>query len=569
MSVLSTHVEKVLQPSVRDAADNYPMLEELIKAKVENAGKLLFTTDATHLYDQFLANLPQAARQHYNCNHCRTFVDRYGGLVEIVPENGYEALPVLWGPRSCVSTTFDAALQAVYHSVQGAKVTGVFLTGDAEWGMAFNEPTAPSPYAGRRWSHLHGTYPHVFGDRKGTTAGQKMAEFSQDMGVLCRGLDEYSLDHVKEAVRVLESDHLEGSEKALALGKWFLDLREAWAETRGPAKRNQVWLAVATAPPGWAHVKNTMIGTLLDDIKCGMMDFAEVQKRWNAKMHPLKYQRPTALKAGHLEVAEKLLEKLGATKSLERRFAKLEEVSQYAVWMPSLTSKANKPAGGVFDHLKPKVGGPGPVKPLVLPPKTMTWSMFRTTVLPVTTKIEISIPMAGPFTGLTTAVHADAPPLFQWDGLPIVRAEEGVESSIVMRNPVAWYVYPNGSGARQWGLMPGAYMEVSAVLPLPPHFQTDKLTHWAERAIFVLPTAKDSYQSGNGIFGPCLRSEYHDAKNAIEAYSRTAEIFGKEEGNCNGLGYEDGFDRSGGWGCRLRVTDFSGNVSEYTLDRWE
>ena len=74
------------------------------------------------------------------------------------------------------------------------------------------------------------------------------------------------------------------------------------------AQNNLIWRAVATAPPGWCHVKTTMIATR-STISCSRLDFDEIKRKWDAKMHPLKYQRPTTVKEGNLDAANKLIER--------------------------------------------------------------------------------------------------------------------------------------------------------------------------------------------------------------------------------------------------------------------
>ena len=62
---------------------------------VRDGEEPLFTTNATGLYDMILSELPAQTRQHYDCNACRHFVNRYGGLVRI--DDRGEIHPVMWG----------------------------------------------------------------------------------------------------------------------------------------------------------------------------------------------------------------------------------------------------------------------------------------------------------------------------------------------------------------------------------------------------------------------------------------------------------------------------------------
>jgi hypothetical protein len=89
-------------------------------------GAPLFTTDAEDLFAVFLAALPEARRQHYNCHACRRFINRYGALVRIGSE-GLKRSP-LWELRP--PAFFAPAVAACARAVARAKVTGIFLTSE-------------------------------------------------------------------------------------------------------------------------------------------------------------------------------------------------------------------------------------------------------------------------------------------------------------------------------------------------------------------------------------------------------------------------------------------------------
>ena len=83
--------------------------EEFLK-QTKHGTRPMFTTDAAGLFDLFLDNLPQNARQHYTCNACRNFVTRFGGLVTIGEETGAQH-SVMWSTR--VPPFFEKAVDAV------------------------------------------------------------------------------------------------------------------------------------------------------------------------------------------------------------------------------------------------------------------------------------------------------------------------------------------------------------------------------------------------------------------------------------------------------------------------
>lgn len=584
-----------------EAGDGYPALENLIREAMAAVKGPLFATNAGEcrtvrlgspeegggsvestaidLYGIFLANLPADRRQHYNCAACRRFVDRFGGLVTMDAEGN--AAPLFWNAPTAPErlTTFEPAMFALHAAVAKAKVTGVFLSADAQWGTPFNDPGPGSPYHGRRWTHLSCPNPNPF-SHKLLTADQVMAERREDFALLCRTLAETPLAAAAEAVRVLEADALDRADKALGMARWFRDLRMMWEVTKGTEKTNRLWHAVATAPPGFAHARNAMLGTLFTDILAGL-DFEAVRRRWREKMNPLQYQRPTTLKAGNIDVAEKVIEKLGAAKSLERRYARLAEVVRHALWVPTADDQHPRDKRGVFTHLKPTVAPKEnkEVKPFDLPAKTLTWARFRAEVLPGAAKIEFLVPHGlQPFVCLVTAVHADAPPILQWDGLETAgNAVEAGGDNLdrlagvklpLLRNPVSWYLRVGGAPASNWNLTAGTWAAVNAILPGPPEWQRPELFgHQGNRIIMVLQDARDTVHDCGGLFPECLRAEFREARAAIEAHNNTAKVADREISDANGIVWARGANQR--WDCHVRVTDAAGNRAEYRVDRWD
>ncbi len=522
----------------------YIAFENMIRdrvASVVDPGPL-FTTNAVGLFDAYLGGLPSEHQQHYNCPNCRKFIDRYGGLVTIGEAGG--TLTALWG-GFVVPAMFSESVLAMADLVQRAKVTGVFLDGGGTWGV----PSNASQKTGITWTHLHGETPKREANPLHSWDAL-MAFKREEHHMLCRALADYGIDLVRQAVRLLEADALDRSEKTLGVAKWFLDVHTQVLDVNNRQRRdNLIWRAVASAPPGFCHVNSTMINTLLKDLREGL-PIETVQRRWAAKMHPLQYQRPQeAPSAGAIERAEKVVAQLGVAGALNRRFARLAEDIHW-FWRPRPIEPV-APAGGVFGHLKRPAPG---ISPVELPPKTMTWEKFSRDVLPGAMKIEAYVGSGRQsFYGMVTAADPAAPPILQWD-------------SAEQRNPVSWYVYNGGSYARDWGLTPGVHYEVAAMCHRPCHwYEPDKFSHQDRAVHLVISEARDlRHTAGGGLFPECLRSEYHEIRSVVEAHARRAAIAGRDEGDANGLVLE----RGSRWNCRLRVTSRDG-VANYILDRWD
>lgn len=381
-----------------DSGVQYETFSQQIRQRfAESVNKPMFTTAIDGLFDLFLAGLPAEHRQHYTCNACRQFVNRFGGLVTI-SEKGV-ATPVMW--PDVAPKLFDNSVEAMRQDIKNASVTGVFLHGQSTWG---------TPVTGE-WHHMSVINAPVYRHSL-KTPFQAMAEKAEDFGILKRSLADFSQATVEQAVTLLKTESLYRSEKCLGVAEWLLKLHQSIAAIRNTRLQdNLIWLAVATAPTGYAHVRSSMIGTLLEDIASGM-DFGAVSRRFAEKMSPANYQRSqVAPTVGAVQQAERLVKKLGLQNSLQRRYMTLDEIPAF-VWRPHPVKVVSP--GGVFAGVATKQ----PVAPstaMQIPPVMMTWEKFQRTILPTATKIEVKAENAARFAALVTAVDQTAPNILQWD----------------------------------------------------------------------------------------------------------------------------------------------------------
>lgn len=527
--------------SPRDALpdDGYEDFLAAVRARFAAAltqSTQIFRTDAAELWNDYLAAAPEEARATRTCSTCRKFVERFGSLV-VIDDDG-ELTSALWPTEA--PPAYRAAAAALVAKVTSARVTGTFRANAAELG---NAKTA-------EWTHLAVDLPesHRWTSLV-TTPHQAMAGKAQELKMLLRGLDEFPIDAVRKAELMLRTGRLYRSEKCEGIAKWLLSLHERRAAAKNETKRAHLtWLAVGGAPPGFCHVKGGMIGALLEDIVADV-PFAELKRRFDAKMHPLQYLRPQAApSAENIAQAERLVAALRAAGALERRFAKLADI--HALWRPKEPAKQEKK--GVFGHLRPKPDA-GPFT-LGADAIVMTWVKLAAEILPTADAIELVIPYgAQPYAALVTAKNADAPPILQWD-----RKDR--------RNPASLYLYIGGSKPEVWNLKAGQNRAVSAIA-LQPSLWNEKetLSHQGAGVLLLLEGARDtSHVAGGGLFCEDLRSEYHSVRRTLEAHFKQATIEGRDEAEACGLYLAKG----GAWRPILRVVS-NGIRAEYTLDRWD
>jgi hypothetical protein len=490
-------------------------------------GKLL-TVSTDDLWEAYLCSFPSPElRQYHDCNECRRFIERFGGLVRVDDSGAVKSL--VWGnaPGTSVYASVDARLRTL---VESRKVQGAWLSHQRVLGVAKTGS----------WDHFAVTNPSPI-DVRVKSADQQMAEKAEDFRVVNTALDKWSSDTMHKAVNLLTGDALYRNDKVLPQAKWLFDLRVS-VNRKPKGRSNIVWRAVAEAPAGFCHPTSGMLGTLLDDIQSGM-PLDEVSRRFGEKMHPLRYQRPQAAPAAQtIKQAEELFEKLGLAPALERRYLRRDEVPTF--WTPRLLV-ATKSTTGIFASVTPRSKA-APQPQQVPGVQNITWARFERDVLPTAERMEAHVDYHDSFIGLATAVHADAPLLFQW------------------QHPVSWWFRYGGAFARDVGIEGGTYVEVEGLARhIHEWWSSQPVGSFVPGILFVLKGARSlpSSQALN-LFPECLRGELHGVRSVVEAYSKKRGITGTS--NVGGVALTKGTKESR----RVRVTA-GGLVTTYIIDRWE
>jgi hypothetical protein len=408
-----------------------------------------------------------------------------------------------------------------------AKVTGVFYG---------KTPVLGTPQTGT-WSHIAVTASRFQNMDRLLMASQHMAATVQSYQTVLSTLFDKagSKENLDQMIRVFEAAALPRSEKFIEPIKW---LRKLHDRPKGKLGANVLWREMAAVPEGFLHPRASVVWPLLETLQAGG-DFEDIKRQFIKMADPLHYQRPQAAPtAGNIKQAEEVIAKLGIAKSLERRFARLEDLTT-KVWLPKVSEAHVEDPGSVFGHLKAR-GATQKSLPLDLPAKTMTWEKFVDRILPAVQKLEFYAPNRGNYCALLTAVHADAPNIMKWS------------------NPVSWYVYHPRSFARDWDLSSMLWKQVTAVVDTPNKW--DGKDYLAEGIVLVLKNCVDRRSGqGNALFPENLRGDLYSVRSTIEAYSRSAEIQGREEATACGY-----MIRKESCSIRLRA---DGQV--YVVDRWE
>lgn len=494
----------------------------------------LFTTNNDCIWGLYLSSFSERDRQYHNCNACRSFIEKYGALA-VINDDG-AIIPAMW--RSDEVDGYEKnAIRAMESSFENSKITGVFLAKENVWGV---------PVTGI-WKHFSVVPPTSILYR-GTinTPVQAMAEKKEDFKNVIRAIQEFKIEVIEQALSFLKMDMLYRGEKVIGPIQWLNDLIKGVSCKTGKQRTNLIWKAVSTAPAAFCHPRSSMAGTLLEDLASGI-DFNTASRRFKDKMHPLLYQRPQAApSAGNIKHAEEIVEKLGIKDSLRRRFARLEEIK--TIWKPS-THEQKQNMGGIFSHLKTKDGACIPDTEISA--TIITWEKFSNNILPECESIQYRVRPRDNFVALLTSAVDGAPPILQWD------SEEN-------RNPFSWYIYHNGSEARQWGIKIGSLVDVTAISNLPNEWQAG-FDHHHKGIIFILSGAVDSKDSGLALFPETLKTELHEIRSTIEAFSKAGQLEGKESASASGVMIGNGSNFNAVFRCKFK----NGVILNFQIDRMD
>ena len=498
----------------------------------------LFIVNAPDIWNVYLSGIPEEFRQENQCRTCKHFFERFGAIV-LINADGSLHSPI-WSAESAPDD-LRGGIEAVKKYVESCDIESPFVSSVGTLGK--KEVGGYSHYSLQ-------LPPSRINRNKLLNDFQLMAQKKEYNSTLRRALGEFKLETLQEALRVLESDSVNRSEKFVDHMKWLIYRKNELSGKNRKVSDALIWKAVGTAPHGWCTPKSEMVGTLLEDIASGH-DFDSVQSRWNAKMHPLQYQRPQALPtSGAVKAAEEMFEKLNLKDSLLRRFARLGEVP--CIWNPS-SVKSESPKEGIFADIPTKNSTKVEKNTLNIPAKTISWAKFTRTVLGTASKIELKVPSRGAFTALVTAENMDSPPIIRWD-------LEG------KRNPLSQYVYNNGSYASDWNLASSTFVTVSGI---SREAERISIEGDDKRIAFILSGAKDTHYASGGIgagaalFPEVIRADLHGVRSVIEAYSKSHGISGYADASACGIWVSDGNPVT------VRVTDSNGTCLAYTIERME
>lgn len=312
---------------------------ELFRADVEKEA----------LWDTYIESFPEGTnpifreRTEFDCQCCKQFIRAGGGIVSVVNNE----LVSIWDID--VGGHFQVVADALSKLVKAQTIRDVLLHPEQHLGTDHNHQLSESGDT-VRWSHFYYLLPQKF-VKRGVDIGTALSQSKSGKDVFKRGLDEITIQAVETVIELIEQNSLYRGEEHVSVVKLFLKHKQEYMELAEEYKDNYCWVN-SVALGGAARIRNSAIGTLLVDLSEEMELDAAVRK-FEAMVAPTNYKRPTALiTKSMIDNAQKKVEELGISDSLQRRYAVTEDVTINNVLF---ADRSVKKAMNVFDELAEEV----------------------------------------------------------------------------------------------------------------------------------------------------------------------------------------------------------------------
>lgn len=361
--------------------------------------------DRDDLWERYLASFPEGSnpiyrvRTEHDGSYDRAFVKKLGNVVAIAEGRVVSIwdIPGLEYPYNIVA-------ESMSKFVKSFVIVSAFRFNERRVG---HEQTTERLEVGTKtWNHFYADVPDAYYTSDVATV---LGDINTTVQVSARGFDEIDEQAVQTVLDLIDANALYRGTEFRGAVSAFQKLQRDYLNANSLRRNVLLW---ANQGNQAGRIRNTAIGTLLTDLSDGMA-LEKAVAVFEAKVAPTNYKRTTALVTpGMVKEAMKTIDELGLEDSVQRRFAKLSDLSVNDVlWVDGSVRNAMK-EGGLGEMLK-----------AAAVPKTNTGNAtdididdFMDDVLPKATGVEVLFKntLQPHLMSLTAPVHADAPSLFKW-----------------------------------------------------------------------------------------------------------------------------------------------------------
>lgn len=398
----------------------FKQLRQAVQAKVQ----ALFTLAATrqgvlliahaekdYLWDLYLESIPKEhnqifrERRYYDGNYDKHFIRKLGGLKFISSDLEVDTI---WNIDLPEDNFFGDVVKRLHNAVLGLPNRDYFFTTEKVAGHLANvdnyDPTIT-------WEHFYTVVPSCFVT---DSLGEKQGKLLENKQLLQRSVESLTKDSAELVKELIETGDLYRGNELLPIVKGFIEIKDELKSLQdhiltSETQDNWYWLE-AYRLGDKCRVRNTVIGTLMEDISQGMA-LEQAVKSFESKVAPTNYKRTTAIVTPKMvEHAKETVTQLGYGGSVYRRLAIDTDIPVTERLFTAVKRQALDVFYVVKEESKSKVRELGNVDEI-------SWDEFRRNVLPAVSTVEVlkqSHLTANEFV-MTAPVDNDAPTMFKWD----------------------------------------------------------------------------------------------------------------------------------------------------------
>lgn len=353
-------------------------------------------------------------RTEHDCSACKQFIRNAGGMVNI--EHG--EVTTLW---DIDAGSFQPIVDALTAYVRNRPIENLFLSSEPRVGVDKNFEESEAGVL--TWEHLHLTLPSTLVASK-VDIGPRLSNYQADHDVMLRSLQGISRDAIETVQDLISQNSLYRGAEKKAIVDAFAELKRDFdnitvsninSNVVGNGLKSQdlfAWSQVIGPNAFVCRIRNDVIGTLLVDLSEGV-ELEKAVKSFEDKVSGTNYKRPTALITPRMrDNAKAALTELGLMDSLERRYARLEDIDIKDVLFADRNAK-KRMAGDVFDALPTK----GQSSKNFDRVEEVSIEKFICDILPTATSLELLMENrhVGNLVSLIAPADLTAKHLFKWD----------------------------------------------------------------------------------------------------------------------------------------------------------
>jgi len=345
-------------------------------------------------------------RREYDCQCCAQFVKNIGNVVAIV--NGQiETVWNMYLPASA-DAHFQVVADKLNDYVKAATIRNIFLHTEPKFGSKITTQILENNTT-VDWNHFYCTLPTQYVKRNDCNA--LLGKAHTNYKLFKRGLDEITIDSCDIVLDLMHQNSLYKGDEFKDSVQGFHTLLKDFTNIK---ERNIFVWSNLNNP--FALIRNTVIGTLLQDLSEGM-DINTAVGKFESKVAPTNYKRSSApITKNMVGKAMNKIKELGLESALERRFASIEDISvNNVIFADRKASKVMLDTTDVLTDL------------LMKQTKSDTKNYdsvdeisvedFINNVVPNISTMELLVEgrHTPSFVSIATAVDASAAPLFKWN----------------------------------------------------------------------------------------------------------------------------------------------------------